>query len=430
MIGRERKSIVDQFLWLHGFILVGLAVLGRGFAYMGIGEVALMLGLAVMALCPAGVGRVFSLLPSLLLLPLMGWGMYRTIPFIHEYGFLALRDAALWGFSLWAVVIATVLVSRPRRLVVTIARYRWFSAVAIVALPVAYFTQYLAADKLPLLWGGIPIVQLKMGDTLVHLGAIGAFMLMAPVSPMQFTSRYFIPIWALFFLVGNRAGQLSSTLMFMAAVGVRGMPGRVMAMIALMCIPLALFIASGFSFELAGKEVSVQRLTNALGSIVGQTSADRYENTKEWRLNWWKDIIGYTIDGPYYWTGKGFGVNLADDDGYALSADSALRSPHNSHMTFLARMGVPGLALWGILNLSWAYGILTSTISAWHTGRRKWFRLFIFVGIFWAGIMVDATFDVVLEGPMMALWFWSIFGVGLASMWIYRNAPETLSDIE
>jgi hypothetical protein len=370
------------------------------------------------------------MLPSLLLLPLMGWGICRTIPYIHEYRFLALRDAALWGFSLWALVIATILVSRPRRLVTTIVRYRRFCAVAVVALPVAYFAEYLVADKLPLLYGGIKMIDLKIGDTMVHLGAIGAFILIAPIPPTLWTARVFIPVWAFFFLVGNRAGQLSSGLMFMGAVAVRGVPGRILGMMGLMCVPLALFLASGVSFELAGKEVSVHKLTNALGSIIGQTSADRYENTKEWRLNWWKDIIGYTVHGKYFWTGKGFGVNLADDDGYTLDADNALRSPHNSHMTFLARTGVPGLALWGVLSLSWAYGILTSAISAWHTGRRKWFRLFVFVGIFWGGIMVDASFDVVLEGPMMALWFWSIFGVGLASMWIYRNAPETLSDLE
>jgi len=30
-----------------------------------------------------------------------------------------------------------------------------------------------------------------------------------------------------------------------------------------------------------------------------------------WRVNWWHTIEQYTIHGPYRWTGKGFGVNLA-----------------------------------------------------------------------------------------------------------------------
>ena len=74
------------------------------------------------------------------------------------------------------------------------------------------------------------------------------------------------------------------------------------------------------------------------------------EGTKEFRLRWWSDIINYTINGPYFWTGKGFGINLADDDGFQVYADHSLRAPHNGHIEILARTGVPGLILWILMN--------------------------------------------------------------------------------
>ena len=54
----------------------------------------------------------------------------------------------------------------------------------------------------------------------------------------------------------------------------------------------------------------------------------------------------YTIGGEYFWSGKGYGINLADADGFQVTADGSLRAPHNGHIEVLARAGVPGLLLW------------------------------------------------------------------------------------
>ena len=65
-------------------------------------------------------------------------------------------------------------------------------------------------------------------------------------------------------------------------------------------------------------------------------------------------IINDTFHGPNFWTGRGFGLNLADEDGFAgndLRGTAPLRSPHNAHMTLLARAGVPGFFLWLLLLL-------------------------------------------------------------------------------
>ena len=33
---------------------------------------------------------------------------------------------------------------------------------------------------------------------------------------------------------------------------------------------------------------------------------------------------------------------------------------------------------------------------------------------FWAGALINGTFGSSLEGPVQAIWFWTVFGLGLS----------------
>jgi hypothetical protein len=56
--------------------------------------------------------------------------------------------------------------------------------------------------------------------------------------------------------------------------------------------------------------------------------------------------------------------------------------------------------------------------------------VFAFIGTFGVALLVNASFDVYLEGPMGGIWFWCIYGLGLGSLWIYQNCPQVLTDPE
>ena len=135
-------------------------------------------------------------------------------------------------------------------------------------------------------------------------------------------------------------------------------------------------------------------------------------------MNWWTDIVNYTVHGRYFWGGKGFGINLADDDGYQVG-DRTLRSPHNVHMTILARLGVPGLALWISTLLVWFSTMFRNAYMAWRNGEHTWGRFFIFIACYALAAIIDASFDVALEGPMIGIWFWVLIGVGLGTSMVY-----------
>lgn len=161
---------------------------------------------------------------------------------------------------------------------------------------------------------------------------------------------------------------------------------------------------------------SIERtdVDDATGSEFDRTS-QRQLNTRQWRLDWWRTIVDYTVFGEYFWTGKGFGVNLADSDGFQLSQDPPLRSPHNVHMTFLARMGVPGVIAWTILQAAFALSVLRVFMRQSVADSGKWIQpLAGVVLVFWAAVMINSSFDVYLEGPQGGIWFWSVFGLGLA----------------
>jgi hypothetical protein len=171
-----------------------------------------------------------------------------------------------------------------------------------------------------------------------------------------------------------------------------------------------------------GRDIGPAQIVEGLESVVGSSSAANFEGTKQFRLNWWATIQDYTFHGPYFWTGKGFGANLAMEDGYQGSepGESKLRSPHNGHMTILARAGVPGLALWIVLLAVWFGMLLYNAAIARKRREARWVSLFLWLTCYGAAILINASFDVALEGPMIGIWFWSIFGLGIGATMIYR----------
>jgi len=151
-------------------------------------------------------------------------------------------------------------------------------------------------------------------------------------------------------------------------------------------------------------------------SIFGSSSDPGLTGTRAFRLAWWAEIVDYTIFGEHFWFGKGFGVNLATDDGFQPTADESLRAPHNSHMTVLARMGVPGAIGWVLLQGAWVVGLMRALVR--H--RRQQDHLLAgaagWIGVYWVAMMVNTSFDPYLEGPQGGIWFWTLFGLGLVIM--------------
>jgi O-antigen ligase len=177
------------------------------------------------------------------------------------------------------------------------------------------------------------------------------------------------------------------------------------------------------------RSISARQIVENMESVVTD-SGEQTEGTKMWRIQWWDTILKDTLYGEHFWTGRGFGLNLAEADRISEnhSADhSPLRSPHSVNMTILARAGVPGLALWAAFLISWFAMLMKATHAARHRQDWDWAGLFLFIACYNIGIFINASFDVAIEGPMLGIWFWCLIGFGIGCAMLYRPQVKNFS---
>ena len=61
--------------------------------------------------------------------------------------------------------------------------------------------------------------------------------------------------------------------------------------------------------------------------------------------------------------------------------------------------------------------------------HQTWAAPIVFLLAYWAAFIANIAFDVYLEGPVGGIWFWCLFGIGMAAVRIHRDAPHVLPDL-
>lgn len=419
---RQNASQVTR--WALTILLVGYMAFGRGVAYVGvpplyIGEIVLSLGMLTVL---SSWGRAMKLPKSVLIgLGLfMAVGAASTIPYLGKYGLDALRDSVVWVYALYVPIAylsyredgGTFLI-RIYDAISGILPW-WVLSVAILKL--------VAPDIAGVRLAGSPSVLLgmKAGDTAVHLLGAAAFRILRlrivgrGTGSLAFGTIWWFAWLAALVVYSNRAGLLAclSALILLAlfrtsAAWIRLLSAAGLSIATMAILDLSVTVAPG-------KVVSLSSLTERILSIVDSDTGNvRLDATRQWRLDWWQEILNYTFLGPYLLTGKGYGINLADADGFQVTSDKSLRSPHNGHLTVLARSGAPGLATWIVLQMVLIAQIGRIYRRAVRNGDIRAADLSLWLTCYWLAFMVNISFDVVLEGPHGGIWYWSILGMAL-----------------
>ncbi len=433
----------QPFLWLLCLLLLIYATLGRTGAHIGIpipgsggggifiGDLVLLFGLATL-MFRGGYERFFALPVAWCWLIFFAWNAAQTLPYFSEYGLAPLRDAAVWGYSLFAVIVASQLLSRPSGFQILLNRFRVlarfyvFYALIMIPISLAYTPQNEHVFTF-----GPPVVEGLMPHLAQSMGFVACRFISVPA----------VWWWALAFGVLTIGTQGRGALLsFVVAATVvwllkpwRTRPSvRVIGVIGGLGFLLAatLMLDLNFGVSATGRAFGPdQLLENIEGSFANTGSeAGGLNGTRQWRMEVWNGIIDYTIFGSYFWTGKGYGINIIDDLGYQLPGDT--RNPENSHLTFLARSGVPGLVLWVVLQLTWAVSVLRVLYFARRTGRPRAAGLMTVLFASWLQCMAFAATGVVLEGPQGGIWFWTIFGFGAAAARMVRRDPDFFERLE
>jgi O-antigen ligase len=431
---KNRRGLGDWYLIVMCFLLAGYAIGGRGFAYWGIwpiyvGELGLALGFLAMFFSGA-VGKLLRIPTVLWLIVFVVWCIVCTVPYVEKYGADAVRDAVLWGYAGFTFTIAAVLISKPTRLKWLIEKYALFVILFLVLTPLTAGMSRFAEDSIPrnpLNWQ--PIFQVKLGDVCVHIAGVYAFLIaLGSLSRLNAWVAALLLCLNLGINLQGRAGIVAFGATILLCFVLRPTHHRGLKVLFILLSAVFVLWFTGVRFaKYDAREISFDGLVDSMLSVVGkgQVGDVAHEGSRTWRLKWWSDIIDRTVNGPKFLTGDGFGINLAKSYGYQ-DADPELRSPHNGHMTVLARTGVPGFAIWCGLQLSWAWAMFRSYVKTRRNRDWKWSGLFMFLLAYWVALTANTGFDVFLEGPMGGIWIWSVFGVGIAALYIYKRCPEAL----
>lgn len=436
-VARENLSEQLRFASVLCVVLAGYLFFDRPFAYLRIpgtpvfvGEVVLAFGLYTVVRSHSAVTAVRSSPPLQVLLLLMALGISQLLWDIPEYGVAALRDAAIWYYALFAFIVASLLRSSSE---LPVRMLRWYRAIIpwyLAWAPVAVILSRTMDGGANVPGTDTDIFGFKNGNIAVHAALAVSFLWLCDeaVTVKHRGRRLVLTGLGLTAVLAagttHRSGLVSATVVLLATMALakrsKAMAGTVLGCLVVMT---AFVLAADLRLEQQGRDVSIGQVAENIVSLLNvsadgvQGDDDALTETVTWRLGYWSEVAVDVIDGTAGPFGYGFGSNLADRYGFQViseDSDQPLRNAHNSHLTLMARMGLAGFILWVGLWAVWFANVLRQVRSS--SSRHKsqpGFAAWLLVAAI--GILLNAVFDPTLEGPQVAIWLWTIFGIGCAS---------------
>lgn len=436
-------------------LIGGYIVLNRGFAglYLPLGSVPLYIGEIglALALIPT-LRRLRGQSPNMPALALFAWMAFNallTLPHLAEYGLVAVRDAAIWYYGLYALVGA--------------AAWQGLTPAAIRRgfLPIFLLAAAALPASLAQAAGGLPAVQLPFSDgpiigekwdiaTMYLLGAVGLFLtagrLRTPLWPRWATSLLLGLSLALVALPQHRASFVALIGVLILLVLWREWRSALSTVVAISAVLGLLWLVDAQTPSMRGivsTRTVIERQMSTLDFLSTDRPSQRDENdsTVLWRTIWWGALWDEAIGNPVILAvGRGYGPDLRDAVvnmrttflNWEQNVDKGrpVRSPHNIAMTVLARSGVVGLLLWLlVLGLSFQR-IAAAVLACRRAGERDSALFGTWMASFLVAILLVSLFGVVLENPAGAIPFFFLLGLSvtwaseqLARLQSRREAP-------
>ncbi|MDA0194651.1 MAG: O-antigen ligase [Bacteroidetes bacterium] len=431
------------YLRILTVILVGYYYLGKTWAYLFIGELFLVFFAMTFVLLVIHItkSKIKGGIPIVLYI-LLFLGICYAFIGLTEHGINGIRDSVIITYAMFAIVFYNFILYSEINIV------NWFKNYAsyFKFLPLFYLFMIIANYQFSFLNPTIPFLnrslsQVKAGDMGVHT----LFALLLVITGFVYykkREKYAVLVCiaaiAVYLAAFNRGGFLSILFPFIYFLYLKKKMSYLRYFfIGAFFFVLALILFSkidAFQSNSRARTLSAEQLFKNYSAI---TNIDYsrlvdidYSNMSDdagveggnilWRLLWWAKIVNYTVFGDYLWTGKGFGVNLAEDDDVPHGATPDVRSPHNATMTILARTGIVGLALW-IIFLWITFWRLIHHIRLSKAQHETYHNLFIILLCYWLSFLINSSLDVFLEGPMGGIPFWVIVGVIYCTFYQYQK---------
>jgi len=424
-VGRTR------FVTLLLFGIAGYMFLDRTFAWLiRVPGVPIFLGEMLLALGAIEIIRARRAVRFLILrsatakwiLLFVFMGMLRLTADISTYRLDAIRDAAIFYYSILAIIVATYVMVIPETINRGFKAYNRIIPWYFVWAPIAVFLSRVFAGVAPLVPGSLTsTLSFKGGNYAVWtaLGVAYLWLVHEADTPMDLRRRSILTALGTggIFVAGsqNRGGLLVGIAVIGLTILMSKRPSRTLFRIG--AIGLALFgtlFALDARVETGGREISVRQIVENVQSVFADGGDDSLAGTKRWRLELWNGITQDVIYGDYPF-GFGLGPNIAERYNAVpiqLDAFQTLRNAHNSHLGILARLGIPGATIWGLIWITFTIAVLRIRQRLRHSDPEAAAILtWLLLGV--VAILANATFDPTLEGPQVAVPFYVFTGTAL-----------------
>lgn len=420
------------YAWLLGPVILGYLFFDKAFAYLHlpgtplyVGEILLVVGgLGALAATeylrvPVRDEPILALLAAFFL-----WGLIRFLPGYRTYGIYAMRDFALVYYCLFAFFTVAALARSPDMLERWFAQFSWVVPLLLIWLPIGVLLAPAVNSTPHVPFTSVSILTHKAGNAaiaaLLPLGYLWLF-----PERRSARSRALWSIVALMTIViagtQNRGGLVG--VMAGVAVGLPFIQNRLGLIIrAVAVIAVGLSLAALLSLQVPsvggqGREFSASQVIANVSSIIGAgQSNSSLEGTVKGRDLLWSLLYQKQVADGRLADGFGFGVNLPYlvGDTQVTYGSDPLRSPHNSHLDVLSRMGLVGLSLWIALWLGWYWRLVAGCRRLARCGLYARRQIAVLCLMLTTAILVSSYFDPQLEGAQVAALLWVAFGVGVA----------------
>lgn len=419
------------------FYLAAITIFGKGPTYLGIppvflGEVTLFVCLVWMVNSWSVWGlpsRMFTVTTGLIALFVI-YGFVHMLSDIPRYGLLSVRDSACWYYALFFFIGLQITSNRLiANKVWRWLQYFWIAALIWNTLPYG-IRNFIISSGPKIYWRNTPLL-LGSGSENLQQMFMGAVIIMLGIKNLKPMKIQIIGI------------ALEFTLVFTAIYNVlrsnpRGVKIAILTPI-IIAIPATIFSRRGIWPQsrwfviLCVSTILLLSIAIASGPsginryISKNTRLSRFSNlatpegaftrgTARWRWLWWQNILEELHrENPV--TGLGFGLSLSI---YTPMVSDELkypvRSPHNFNVTILSRMGYFGAGVWAFI-LVLGIGSLLLCIRKGRLGNNRYtlerHKELIFWFIFISCTWLNASFNVLMEGPVLGIWFWFALGFAL-----------------
>jgi hypothetical protein len=415
-------NILKQLLFYFYFITLTLFVyLNKGVAYTYLVEILWLLGIISIFYIRTKYRILLSIRIKILILFIFISFVYLIVA-LGKYSFTKiLQDAFIFFYPIFIFIIFIFKEEINFIWKILFNIYKILPIVLFLNFILQYFVPFL--DNFSL-FGSIPILLYKNGDMGVHLCISSIFMILNINNIKKnesYTLLFFIIYDFLILSSYSRSGMLSYLLGLICFYFYTNnleikKSFKVLAKYVpfLLIIIIPLFITLKVKENFQGRVAGIEQISQNFTSIFGQTEADNLENNEIWRLLWWTKIIDYSFTTNSFFYGKGLGMSLAQTDD--ITTDDDLRSPHNFHLTIMARFGV-------IVFFIWVYWIILTLKPLFS---KKLSPKMLAITCILIAFLFNASFDVFLEGPMGAFPFWTFVGLLYIEEFKEKNINDSL----